>query len=73
MHCSWLTEHRTVNEGPKTILDDAFGFYKDRLKRNFDNGFQTLMGVDQFSTRDYIRQIRYVVISLSLMTPIYTQ
>ncbi|KAI9045910.1 flavin monoamine oxidase family protein [Aspergillus affinis] len=52
-----LVPDATVNEGPKAILDDAFGYYKDRLKRNFEKGFQTLMRVDQFSTRDYIRQV----------------
>ncbi|KAK1144957.1 hypothetical protein N8T08_004672 [Aspergillus melleus] len=52
-----LVPDATVNEGTEAILDNAFGYYKDGLKRNFEKGFQTLMRVDQFSTRDYIRQV----------------
>ncbi|KAH8429061.1 flavin monoamine oxidase family protein [Aspergillus melleus] len=67
-----LVPDATVNEGAEAILDDAFGYYKDRLKRNFEKGFQTLMRVDQFSTRDYIRQVMYAAFHLRFTAPIYT-
>ncbi|PLB51595.1 hypothetical protein P170DRAFT_320658, partial [Aspergillus steynii IBT 23096] len=52
-----LVPDATVNEGTETILDDAFGYYKHQLRRNFEQGLHALMRVDQFTTRDYIRQV----------------
>lgn len=48
-----------MNEGAEAILDDAFGYYKHKLRRNFEKGLHALMRVDQFTKRDYIRQVMY--------------
>lgn len=39
-----------------TILDDAFGPWKQKLKANFNKGFEELMTVDDMSTREYLKR-----------------
>ena len=39
-----------------TILDDAFGPWKKKLKADFAKGFEELMTVDDMSTREYLRR-----------------
>ncbi|KAF7177494.1 hypothetical protein CNMCM7691_005747 [Aspergillus felis] len=47
----------TVNDGAEEILQDAFGYFKYRLKNNFEKGFQELLRRDNLSTREYLRQV----------------
>lgn len=37
------------------ILEQTFGPYKDKLAENFEEGFDELMKVDHFSTREYLK------------------
>ncbi|PNP59158.1 hypothetical protein THARTR1_01406 [Trichoderma harzianum] len=37
-------------------LQKAFGYYKDKLTENFDQGFDELMLVDDMSTREYLKR-----------------
>lgn len=39
-----------------TILDKAFGPWKEKLKENFNEGFEELMTVDDMSTREYLKR-----------------
>lgn len=39
---------------PKTIMDDAYSTYRDKLKRDPPLGFRYLMRHDKFSLRDYL-------------------
>lgn len=45
----------TVTKGVDGILNDAFGKYKDVMAVDFQKGFEMLMGVDEYSTRQYLR------------------
>ncbi|KAK0672657.1 putative L-amino-acid oxidase precursor [Cercophora samala] len=38
------------------ILDEAFGPYKEELATDFDKGFENLMTVDDYSTREFLRR-----------------
>ncbi|KAK4066244.1 uncharacterized protein Triagg1_8076 [Trichoderma aggressivum f. europaeum] len=37
-------------------LQKAFGYYKEKLAKNFDEGFDELMLVDDMSTREYLKR-----------------
>ncbi|KAI1406314.1 hypothetical protein F4819DRAFT_441224 [Hypoxylon fuscum] len=37
-------------------LEDAFGPYKKELANNFDEGFEKLMAVDDYSTREFLKR-----------------
>lgn len=38
------------------LLNDAFGPYKDELAKDFNKGFDNLMTVDDYSTREFLRR-----------------
>lgn len=46
---------RAVEAGMGPILNQAFGPYKEALKKNFEDGFKKLMEVDNYSTREFLR------------------
>ncbi|KAA8645383.1 hypothetical protein EYZ11_000416 [Aspergillus tanneri] len=52
-----LVPDKTVNYGADAILDDAFGYYKESLRRNFEKGFKTLMRADSYTMREYLCQV----------------
>ncbi|KAK5996863.1 Putative bifunctional amine oxidase [Cladobotryum mycophilum] len=45
-----------VVDNVEGILNDAFGPYKEELAKNFRVGFENLMKVDDYSTREYLRR-----------------
>jgi hypothetical protein len=49
--------------GPTTILNEIYGPYLEALEEDFNAGFLKLMEKDNYSTREYIRTIPYVIIS----------
>lgn len=50
-------DNSTITEGAENILKTAFGSYKDALKADFKTGFEALMKVDNYTTREYLRQV----------------
>lgn len=46
------------------ILSEAFGPLKEALREDFEQGFQMLMELDSFSTREFLRSRLWVVPSL---------
>ncbi|RYP09077.1 hypothetical protein DL764_001498 [Monosporascus ibericus] len=45
-----------VVDDVEEVLDEAFGPYKRALADDFESGFEKLMAVDDFSTREYLRR-----------------
>jgi len=49
-----VPEH--VVDNVSTLLEGAFGPYKEKLAKNFNEGFKELMKVDDFSTREFLKR-----------------
>lgn len=45
----------TVDKGVDGVLAEAFQYYKDIMAKDFQKGFEELMKVDEYSTRQYLR------------------
>ncbi|KAK6357702.1 hypothetical protein TWF718_002011 [Orbilia javanica] len=45
-----------VVDNVDNILEEAFGPYKTALEENFDKGFEKLLTVDDFSTREFLKR-----------------
>ena len=50
--------HRNVRD-PNVILDNAYDYYRNKIKRDPDSGFRYLINHDQFSLRDYLSFVEY--------------
>ncbi|KAI5848012.1 hypothetical protein BZA05DRAFT_430961 [Tricharina praecox] len=48
-----------VKDGAEMILSEAFGPLKEALREDFEQGFQMLMELDSFSTREFLRSRLY--------------
>ncbi|KAJ9662063.1 hypothetical protein H2198_001605 [Neophaeococcomyces mojaviensis] len=49
----------TVQKGVSGILDDAFGPYKKVMAEDFKEGMKMLLEVDNFSTREYLKDPKH--------------
>jgi monoamine oxidase len=49
-----VPEH--VVDKVSTLIDDAFRPYKEKLAEDFNRGFEELMKVDDFSTREFLKR-----------------
>ena len=58
----------TVKKGVDAILEEAFGPFKLGLEQNWAKGFQKLMEVDEYSTRQYLSsRLKYDFFSIQWM------
>ncbi|KAI1088078.1 hypothetical protein F5B19DRAFT_29486 [Rostrohypoxylon terebratum] len=48
--------HNDVVDNVSKIIDGVFGPYKEKLAENFDKGFEELMEVDDYSTREFLKR-----------------
>lgn len=46
----------TIKKGVGTILDEAFGPYKEAMQNDWTTGFYKLLKEDNYSTRQYLRE-----------------
>ncbi|KAI1446140.1 hypothetical protein F5Y02DRAFT_91130 [Annulohypoxylon stygium] len=71
--------HDDVVDNVNKIIDGVFGPYKKKLAANFDEGFDELMKVDDYSTREFLKrggpdgeQIHYDFFSIQWMETVNT-
>lgn len=46
---------------PGLLMDNAYDYYREKIKKDPNSGFKYLINHDQFSLRDYLAFVEYVL------------
>lgn len=50
---------------PGLLMDNAYDYYREKIKKDPNSGFKYLINHDQFSLRDYLAFVEYVMFELT--------